>query len=270
MQDGSPIERIDTTWNPTRGCTPVSPGCERCYAEAFARRWRGIPEHPYEQGFDLRLVPEKLFDPLHWARPRTAFVGSMSDLFHERVPAAFVGKVFGVMRLADWHVYPVLTKRADRMKKLLSSSRHRGLAELEHIWLGVSVEDRRHGLPRIQRLREAPVAKRFLALEPLLEDLGTLNLSGIDWVIVGGETGWGARPMKAEWVRSIRRQCRKARIPFTLKGRGGVQRSEEVRQLDGRYYDERPAVSAPVVPEREERKQRLEGARKKFGSFQPA
>lgn len=270
MTRRSAMERIDTTWNPTRGCTPVSPGCDHCYAEIFARRWRGLPGHAYEKGFDPRVVPEKLLEPLRWVRPRRAFVGSMSDLFHERIPAAFVTEVFGVMRLADWHVFPILTKRAERMKKLLSAARHRGLDEHEHIWLGVSVEDRRHGVPRIKRLRETPVARRFLALEPLLEDLGELNLRGIDWVIVGGETGWGARPMEAKWVRSIRKQCRKARIPFTLKGRGAVQRSEEERRLDGRLYDERPEIGPPEVPDREERRRRLELARKKSRSLQRA
>jgi len=260
MSQHSDIEWTDATWNPVRGCTKVSPGCKHCYAEVFAERWRGIPGHPYEQGFDLRLVPEKLFEPLLWTNARTVFVNSMSDLFQVGVPDAFIAKVLGVMRLADWHIYQVLTKRADRMQQVIADH-HSDLEHLEHVWLGVSVEDRRFGLPRIDALRCTPAAVRFLSIEPLLEDLGDLDLGGIDWVIVGGESGPGARPMKVEWVRSVRRQCRAQRIPFFFKQWGGVQKSRNGRALDGRHYDELPDVDRIAAPRRSERLKRLELAR---------
>lgn len=266
MSDRSHIEWTDATWNPVRGCSKVSPGCKHCYAAVFAERWRGIPDHPYGQGFDLRLVPDKMFDPLLWARSRTVFVNSMSDLFQEGVPDEFVSEVFGVMRLADWHVYQVLTKRADRMRQLVSR-KHRYLKSLEHVWLGVSVEDRRFGLPRIEHLRKTPASVRFLSVEPLLEDLGELDLTRIDWVIVGGESGPGARPMKASWVRSIRAQCRKSGVPFFFKQWGGVQKSRNGRELDGRLYDELPERCQLVVPQREERKERLARAREAAERF---
>lgn len=264
MSDRSSIEWTDATWNPVRGCSKVSPGCKHCYAELFAKRWRGIPGHPYEQGFDLRLVPEKLLDPLTWAHSRTVFVNSMSDLFQEGVPQSFIGSLLGVMRLADWHVYQLLTKRADRMRKVLSQQQH-DLSNLGHVWLGVSVEDRAFGLPRIEELRHTPAAVRFLSIEPLLEDLGEFDLTGIDWAIVGGESGPGARPMRKEWVHSIRRQCRAHGVAFFFKQWGGVQKKRNGRELDGRYYDEMPKVCQLVVPQREERKRRLSKARESVG-----
>jgi protein gp37 len=269
LSDRSHIEWTDATWNPVRGCTKVSPGCKHCYAEIFAERWRGIPGHPYEQGFDLRLVPEKLLDPLLWARSRTVFVNSMSDLFHVGVPDGFITAVLAVMRLADWHIYQVLTKRADRMRQLIEQH-HQDLSRLGHIWLGVSVEDRRYGLPRVEELRRTPAAVRFLSIEPLLEDLGELDLTGIDWVIVGGESGPGARPMRKSWVHSIRRQCRASRVPFFFKQWGGVQKRRNGRELDGRHYDEFPATCQLVIPERIERTRRLELARERSGSLQRA
>lgn len=247
MSDGSAIEWTDATWNPVRGCKKVSPGCKHCYAQTFAERWRGIPGHPYEQGFDLRLVPEKLRDPLTWRRPRRIFVNSMSDLFQEGVPREFVKQVFETMHEADWHTYQVLTKRADRMLSLVQGL-PRLLRANPHVWLGVSVEDRKHGVPRIDALRQVPAVTRFLSVEPLLEDLGPLDLEGIHWVIVGGESGPGARPMKKEWVTSIRDQCRAKRIPFFFKQWGGVQKSKAGRELDGRTYDEFPTpISAPAT-----------------------
>ncbi len=257
MSEHSSIEWTDATWNPVRGCTKVSPGCKHCYAETFAERWRGIPGHPYEQGFDLRLVPHKLLDPLQWRRPRRIFVNSMSDLFHEGVSEDYVGAALDVMRLADWHVYQVLTKRAKRMRRLLDAA-HTDLVDLQHIWLGVSVENRKYGLPRVEELRETPAGVRFLSIEPLLEDLGEINLRGIDWVIVGGESGPGARPMERKWVVSIRRQCRRDGIPFFFKQWGGVQKSRNGRRLDGRLYDETPAISSaqPLPIEEYRRRQR--------------
>jgi protein gp37 len=182
MSDRSAIEWTDATWNPVRGCTKISPGCARCYAETFAERFRGVPGHPYEKGFDLRTVPEKLLEPLYWATPRMIFVNSMSDLFHKEVPDDYILRVAKVMEVANWHTYQVLTKRSNRLRDLLRSK----LADasvLSHIWWGVSVENKRHGLPRIEHLRTAPASVRFLSVEPLLEDLGRVDLSGIDWVI---------------------------------------------------------------------------------------
>jgi protein gp37 len=246
MSNRSAIEWTDATWNPVRGCTKISPGCAHCYAETFAERFRGVPGHPYEKGFDLRLVPEKLAEPLRWATPRTVFVNSMSDLFHQDVPDDFIESVVRVMRLADWHTYQVLTKRSERMRDLLRT-KLRGAAEEPYIWWGVSVENHRHGLPRIEHLRTAPVRVRFLSIEPLLEDLGRINLSGINWVIVGGESGHGARPMDPEWVRSIRNQCRSADVPFFFKQWGGFNKKVTGRELDGHTYDEMPQrVDRPV------------------------
>jgi protein gp37 len=216
MSDRSAIEWTDATWNPVRGCTKVSPGCKFCYAEVFSERFRGVPGHPFEQGFDLRLVPEKLEQPLHWRRPRKIFVNSMSDLFHEDVPADYIARVGEVMRRADWHLFQVLTKREERLRGLLLGEL-RWMADLEHVAFGVSVEDRRYGLPRIRSLQDTPACLRFLSLEPLLADLGSLDLRKIDWVIVGGESGPHARPMLRDWVVNIRRQCRAQRVPFFFK-----------------------------------------------------
>ena len=247
MSDKSKIEWTDATWNPVRGCTKISPGCAHCYAETFAERFRGVAGHPYEQGFDLRLVPEKLAEPLRWSQPRMVFVNSMSDLFHNDVPDDYIEAVAQVMQFATWHTFQVLTKRSDRLRDLLQT-KLRPAAEASHIWWGVSVENRKHGLPRLEHLTAAPAKMRFLSIEPLLEDLGPLNLDGIAWVIVGGESGPGARPMEESWVRSIRDQCRRARVPFFFKQWGGVRKVENGRTLAGRTYDEFPARSpAPIL-----------------------
>ena len=241
MSDRSPIEWTDATWNPVRGCMKVSPGCKHCYAETFAERFRGVPGHPFEQGFDLRLVPEKLDVPLRWRAPRRIFVNSMSDLFQENVPTEYIAEVGRVMQAASWHTYQVLTKRHERMRELLCGDLA-WLGALSHVWFGVSVENRLHGLPRLESLRETPAAVRFLSIEPLLEDLGQIDLSGIDWVIVGGESGPRARPMKEQWVLSIRDRCRATRVPFFFKQWGGVQKSRNGRALRGRTWDELPAL----------------------------
>jgi protein gp37 len=245
MSANSTIEWTDGTWNPVRGCTKISPGCARCYAATFAERFRGVPGHPYEQGFDLRLVPEKLSEPLKWASPKTIFVNSMSDLFLEEVPDAYVEQVSRVMQMGDWHTYQVLTKRAERMRHLLSTKLALA-ATLPHIWWGVSVENKRHTLPRVDLLRQAPAKVRFISIEPLLDDVGDLNLEGIDWVIVGGESGPGARPMQKEWVVNIREQCAAAKVPFFFKQWGGVRKTHTGRLLDGRTYDEMPARAKPL------------------------
>ncbi len=246
MADRSKIEWTDATWNPVRGCTKISPGCAHCYAERFAERFRGVAGHPFEQGFDLRLVPHKLYDPLRWRSPRRIFVNSMSDLFHEEVPDDYIAKVVDIMVRADWHTYQVLTKRSARMCELLSS-RLRFAAAKTHIWWGVSVENQRYGLPRVTHLRSAPAAVHFLSIEPLLEDLGTFELTGIDWVIVGGESGFGARPMLREWVVSIRKQCRQHGIPFFFKQWGGINKKKFGRLLDGRTYDEIPEIALKIL-----------------------
>jgi protein gp37 len=253
MSEHSHIEWTDATWNPVRGCTKITPGCDHCYAATFAERFRGVPGHPYEQGFDLRLVPHKLAEPLRWKTPKTVFVNSMSDLFHKDVPEDYVEAVCRVMQRASWHTYQVLTKRSSRLRNLLQT-RLRFAADLPHIWWGVSVEDRAHGLPRVEHLRQAPAAVRFLSVEPLLEDLGEVNLEGIHWVITGGESGVGARPMRKEWVESIRDQCGRAGVPFFFKQWGGVRKGRAGRQLDDRTYDEMPArVALPVLGNAERR-----------------
>ncbi|WZO97341.1 phage Gp37/Gp68 family protein [Isosphaeraceae bacterium EP7] len=248
MADKSKIEWTDATWNPVRGCTKISPGCTHCYAETFAERFRGVPGHPYEQGFDLRTVPHKLVEPLRWSRARMIFVNSMSDLFHKDVSDAYVGMVADLMRAANWHTYQVLTKRSERLAQMLRSDLA-GAAQEPHIWWGVSVENRKHGLPRIDHLRDAPAVVRFLSIEPLLEDLGQIDLAGISWVIVGGESGHGARPMQPEWVRNIRDQCKDAGVSFFFKQWGGVHKSLTGRELDGQTYDAMPELSPnPIAP----------------------
>ncbi len=248
----SAIEWTDATWNPVRGCTKISPGCKHCYAETFAERFRGVKGHPYEQGFDLKLVPHKLIEPIKWATPKAVFVNSMSDLFQEGVSDSYVEQVGRVMQMADWHTYQVLTKRAEPMRDMLRGSL--GFASrLGHIWWGVSVEDRRFGLPRIDALREAPAALRFLSIEPLLEDLGEIRLDGIRWVIVGGESGHGARPMNQEWVIRIREQCEAAGVDFFFKQWGGERKSAAGRELQGRTYDAMPDRTRRAVPSQRER-----------------
>jgi protein gp37 len=247
MSDNSKIEWTDATWNPVRGCTKISPGCVHCYAETFAERFRSVIGHPFEFGFDLRLAPEKLGDPIRWSKPRKVFVNSMSDLFHENVPDAYIEEVCRVMLAANWHTYQILTKRADRMAELLRGKLSNG-AKAAHIWWGVSVENRKHGLPRIAKLCGARPTVAFLSVEPLLEDLGGVDLRGIHWVIVGGESGPGARPMRPDWVRNIRDQCRDAGVPFFFKQWGGVRKSETGRRLDGRTYDEFPEHRPSPLP----------------------
>jgi protein gp37 len=249
MSVSSKIEWTDATWNPVRGCSKVSPGCKHCYAERFAERFRGVKEHPFEQGFDLRLVPSKLVEPVRWRQPHMIFVNSMSDLFHDGVPLSFIERVASVMRLARWHTYQVLTKRSTRLRLLLRGPLLEAAQE-NHIWWGVSVENRKYGLPRIADLQDTPAVVRFLSVEPLLEDLGRLPLDGISWVIVGGESGPYARPMREGWVVSIREQCDAAKIPFFFKQWGGVRKKTTGRVLQGRTHDEFPTrVHYPTSPE---------------------
>ncbi len=249
MSLGTSIEWTDATWNPVRGCTKISAGCKNCYAERFSERFRGVPGHPFEGGFTLRLVPEKLAEPLKWKEPRLIFVNSMSDLFHDLVPDEYIECVADVMMQADWHTFQVLTKRGDRLESLLKT-KLKNAAGKRHIWWGVSVENKRDGVPRIHNLQSAPAKVRFLSVEPLLEDVGRLNLKGISWVIVGGESGPKSRPIDAAWVRSIKEQCEDAGVAFFFKQWGGTQKKTAGRTLDGATYSALPArVSNPVLPE---------------------
>jgi len=211
-----------------------------------------VPAHPYADGFDPRLVPQKLLEPLRWAAAKTVFVNSMSDLFQDPVPDEYIQTVATVMLQANWHTYQVLTKRAERLKSLLKT-KLRKAAIATHIWWGVSVEDRKYGVPRIDHLRDAPAQTRFLSIEPLLEDLGTINLQGIHWVIVGGESGPGARPMHKPWVESIREQCDEAGVAFFFKQWGGVQKGKHGRTLNKRTYDAMPPQPTIPLPTRRER-----------------
>jgi protein gp37 len=232
------IEWTDATWNPVRGCTKISPGCKHCYAERFAERFRGVPGHPFEQGFDLRLIPEKLDEPLRLKKPRRIFVNSMSDLFHEGVPVEYIRQVFDVMNKANWHEYQVLTKRAERLEDLNGA-----ITWAPHIWMGVSVENSGY-VWRIDHLRRTNAHVKFLSIEPLLGPIRKLNLQGIDWVIVGGESGPGARPMMTEWVIDIRDQCLRSDVAFFFKQWGGVFKKKTGRELEGRTWDEMPALVA--------------------------
>jgi protein gp37 len=243
------IEWTDATWNPVRGCTKVSPGCKHCYAEAFAERFRGVKDHPYEYGFDLRLVPSKLLEPFLWPSPRMVFVNSMSDLFHESVPDEYIMRVVKVMMAADWHTYQVLTKRAARLEHMLNGPLQFATST-RHIWWGVSVEDNKHGKPRIEFLRCTPAAVKFLSIEPLLEDLGDLDLSGMNWVIVGGESGPGARPMLEAWVKNLLVSCRTYGVPFFFKQWGGINKNKTGRELHGKTYDEFPFTAKMSLPDR--------------------
>lgn len=241
MADNSAIEWTDATWNPVTGCTKITRGCDNCYAARFAERWRGVPGHPYEQGFDLREWPERLDQPARWKAPRMIFVNSMSDLFHVDVPEPFIRDVFDVMERADWHRYQVLTKRAERVTELSDA-----LPWPSQVWMGVSVESQDY-VHRIDLLRETGAAVKFLSLEPLLGPLPSLNLDGIDWVIVGGESGPGARPMQPDWAREIRDQCIDAGVPFHFKQWGGVFKKRNGRELDGRTWDEMPNLSVAAA-----------------------
>jgi protein gp37 len=246
MSANSTIEWTDATWNPVRGCTKISPGCKHCYAETFAERFRGVKGHPYERGFDLRLVPEKLAEPLRWRTPKMIFVNSMSDLFHDQVPEEYIVAVSKVMAAARWHTFQVLTKRSERLQHLLSTSLRFASTE-PHIWWGVSVENKKHGLARIDHLCASAAAVKFLSIEPLLEDLGSINLERIHWVIVGGESGPGARLMHPSWVTSLKDQCQSANVPFFFKQWGGVRKSKTGRKLEGRTYNGYPRrVTLPV------------------------
>jgi protein gp37 len=238
MAENSPIEWTDTTWNPVTGCTKISAGCDNCYAARFSERFRGVPGHPFETGFDLTLRPERLTQPLGWKRPRMIFVNSMSDLFQKEIPKAHISAVFDTMEKADWHIYQVLTKRSSLLQKFIND-RYRTRKTRAHMWFGVSVENEQ-AISRIAHLQKANVSVRFLSVEPLIGHVGRLNLSGIDWVIVGGESGPGARPMNPEWAIDIRNQCVAARVAFFFKQWGGRSPKTGGRLLEGREWNQFP------------------------------
>ena len=235
MAQGSGIEWTESTWNPVTGCTKVSPGCKHCYAERMAARLQAMNQANYRNGFELTLQPHMLELPLRWTRPQTIFVNSMSDLFHEDVPLDYIRRVFDVMRRAEWHRFQVLTKRADRLAELDPD-----LVWAHNIWMGVSVETEKYRA-RIDDLRSSGAMLKFLSLEPLLGPLHDLDLRGIHWVIVGGESGPGARPMDPAWALDLRDQCRRAEVPFFFKQWGGKNKKQAGRVLDGQTWDQLPA-----------------------------
>ncbi len=242
MTTASKIEWTEQTWNPTVGCTKISTGCKNCYAEGMAKRLKAMGTPGYENGFALELLPQRLNDPMMRKKPTIYFVNSMSDLFHERIPDAYIERVFGVIANTPHHTYQILTKRGARMARFF---RERTVPD--NAWLGVSVENKRHGVPRIDHLRKVPAKIRFLSVEPLLEDVGELNLTDIHWVIVGGESGPKARPMKVEWADNVRQQCEEQGVAFFFKqwggwGADGKRRAKAAngRILNGRTWDEMP------------------------------
>lgn len=244
MANTTSIEWTDTTWNPVTGCTKISDGCDHCYAERFSERFRGTPGHPFETGFDLTLRPERLNYPLRWRQPRMIFVNSMSDLFHKQVPNTFISRVFDTMEAASWHTFQVLTKRSSLMRDFLKE-RYSGGRGPFHMWFGVSVEDGTK-LSRVRHLRNAPAGIRFLSVEPLIGRVGKLDLSGIDWVIVGGESGPGARPMNPDWAREVRDQCIDAGVSFFFKQWGGIRPKSGGRMLDDREWSEFPQSETSI------------------------
>lgn len=248
MADNSHIEWTDATWNPVTGCTKISPGCKHCYAERLAHRLQLMGQRNYRNGFDITLQPQMLDVPLRWKSPKRIFVNSMSDLFHPEIPLSYIKSVFDVMSRAHWHQFQVLTKRAERLSELSGE-----LVWPKNVWMGVSVENEKY-VKRIDDLRASGAAVKFLSVEPLLGRLPRLNLRSINWVIVGGESGPGARPMNASWVTDIRDQCRKAGVAFFFKQWGGVQKSRHGRTLEGRTWDEMPYETQSDIPARVARK----------------
>ena len=245
MANTTQIEWTDATWNPVTGCSKITRGCDFCYAERFSERFRGVAAHPFENGFDLTLRPERLRQPLDWRRPRRVFVNSMSDLFHKEVPTSFIDSVFDTMEEADWHTFQVLTKRSSLMVKFLHHRYGNHLAP-PHIWLGVSVEDAKNTV-RLRHLGTAQASTKFVSFEPLVGPVGKIDLSGVDWAIVGGESGPRARPMAEEWAVEIRDQCRASNVAFFFKQWGGIRPKSGGRLLRGREWNQYPRVSQKLT-----------------------
>lgn len=242
MASATQIEWTDATWNPVTGCTKITAGCDFCYAERFSERFRGVEGHPFENGFDLTLRPERLAQPLQWRQPRRIFVNSMSDLFHKELPGHFIDAVFDTMELATWHTFQVLTKRSSLMARYLRG-RYGDEKAPAHIWLGVSIEDAKNAV-RLKHLRAAQATTKFVSFEPLIGAIGDIDLRGIDWVIVGGESGPHARPMKEEWAVQIRDRCRADKVAFFFKQWGGLRPKTGGRRLQGREWNQYPRVRA--------------------------
>ena len=243
MAQRSEIEWTDATWNPVTGCTKIGPGCDNCYAARFAERWRGIEGHPYEQGFDLRLWPSRLNQPLRWSKPRMIFVNSMSDLFHKNIDRGYIDKVFDAMEAADWHIYQILTKRSSLMRSYVNRRYSKGPVP-SHIWLGISIEDAAHK-QRLEHLRQINSIARFISFEPLLGPIGQIDLTGIAWAIVGGESGPRARPMRAEWATQLRIACQSFGVAFFFKQWGGARPKSGGRVLDGEEWNGFPWQIVP-------------------------
>lgn len=241
MSTTTQIEWTDVTWNPVTGCSKVTRGCDFCYAERFAERFRGVPGHPFENGFDLTLKPGRLNQPLSWRQPKRVFVNSMSDLFHKEVPKSFIDSVFETMEAANWHTFQVLTKRSSLMTRYLKDRYGSGLAPA-HIWLGVSIEDAKNAI-RLKHLRVARASTKFVSFEPLLGPIGKIDLTDIDWAIVGGESGPQARPMAEEWAVDLRDQCKSAKVAFFFKQWGGFRPKSGGRLLRGREWNQYPNVA---------------------------
>lgn len=239
MADRSHIEWTDATWNPVTGCTKISLGCDNCYAQRFSERFRGVKGHPFENGFDLTLKPNRLDQPLHWKRSRMIFVNSMSDLFHKKIPADYVDKVFDVMEEANQHVYQILTKRSSLMRTYINR-RYGDTHAPAHIWLGVSIETPRV-LVRLKHLQETQATVRFISFEPLLDSIGEVELTNISWAIVGGESGPGARPLNPAWVRELRDQCLAQSVAFFFKQWGGRTPKAQGNKIDGRQWLQFPS-----------------------------
>lgn len=249
MTTTSRIEWTEQTWNPAVGCTKISSGCKHCYAETMAKRLKAMGTPGYENGFALQILPQRLLDPIKRKKPTVYFVNSMSDLFHDRIPDGYIEQVFEVIEQTPQHTYQILTKRAARMARYFKNR-----SVPDNAWLGVTVENRKHGVPRIDYLRKVPARIRFLSIEPLLEDIGALDLKSIQWVIVGGESGPKARPMKQEWADSVRLQCAKQKVAFFFKqwggwGADGQKRAKSAngRELNGRTWDEMPREALLAV-----------------------
>ena len=242
MANTSHIEWTDATWNPVTGCSKISPGCKFCYAERLARRLQAMGQSNYRDGFRLTLQPHMLEHPLHWRKPRRVFVNSMSDLFHESVPTEYIHQVFDVMRRASWHQYQILTKRSERLLRVDPT-----VAWQPQMWMGVSIENEDY-LYRVDHLRQTSARVKFLSIEPLLGPLRRLSLRGLDWVIVGGESGPGARRLDPEWVREIRDRCQRARVSFFFKQWGGVFKSRTGRVLDGQTWSQMPITQTTEKP----------------------
>jgi protein gp37 len=238
MADGSKIEWTEASWNVVTGCDKVSPGCAHCYAETFAERFRGVAGHPYEQGFDFRLWPQRLDLPLRWRRPRLIFVNSMADMFHEQVPEEFIAETFSVMERAHWHTFQILTKRHERLAEVAGQLRWP-----KNVWMGVSIENRRF-VHRADCLRTVPAAVRFISAEPLLGRLEGLDLTGIDWLIAGGESGPKHRPVREEWITELRDRCQREGVAFFFKQWGGLRSKSGGRELEGRTWDEMPTAAS--------------------------